>query len=43
MEKISWPDHVRQEVSRRMKEERNILRTIKTGKAIGDVLLRNCI
>jgi hypothetical protein len=43
MEKISRTDHVRQEVSRRIKEKRSILRTVKTGKAVGDVLLRNCV
>jgi ribosomal protein L24E len=33
MEKISWTDHVRnEEVLLRVKEERNILRTIKTRK-----------
>jgi hypothetical protein len=33
MEKISWTDHVRkEEVLQRVKEERNILHTIKRGK-----------
>jgi len=28
---IGWPDHVRNEVLHRVKEERNILHTIKKG------------
>jgi hypothetical protein len=41
MEKISWTDRVRNEV----KEERNILHTIKRNKAnwIGHILHRNCL
>jgi hypothetical protein len=31
MEKISWTDRVRNEVSQRVKEERNIVGTIKEG------------
>jgi hypothetical protein len=45
VEKISWTDHVRnEEVLRRVKEERNILRTIKRRKTnwIGHTLRRNC-
>jgi hypothetical protein len=43
MEKISWTDRVRNEVLQRVKEERNILHTIKRRKAnwIGHILLRN--
>jgi hypothetical protein len=45
MEKISWSDRVRNEEVRRVKEERNILHTIKRGKAglNGHILLRNCL
>jgi hypothetical protein len=46
MEKISWTDHVRnEEVLRRVKEERNILHTIKrrTANWIGHILRRNCL
>jgi hypothetical protein len=45
MEKISWADRVRHEELHRVKEERNILHTIKRGKArwIGHILLRNCL
>jgi hypothetical protein len=46
MEKISWTDRVRnEEVLHRVKEERNILLTIKRRKAnwIGHILHRNCI
>jgi hypothetical protein len=46
MEKISWTDHVRNEdVLHRVKEQRNILHEIRTGKAnwIGHVLSRNCL
>jgi hypothetical protein len=45
MEKISWTDRVRNEVLHRVKEERNILRTIKRRKAnwIGNILRRNCL
>jgi hypothetical protein len=45
MEQISWTDRVRnEEVLRRVKEERNILHTIKRRKAnrIGHMLRRNC-
>jgi hypothetical protein len=45
MEKISWTDRVRnEEVLHRVKEDRNILHTIKTRKAnwIGHILRRNC-
>jgi hypothetical protein len=45
MAKISWPDRVRnvEVLQRRVKEENNIVRTIKRRKAnwIGDVLRRN--
>jgi hypothetical protein len=46
MEKISWPDRVRnEEVLHRVKEERNILHTIKRRKTnwIGHILRRNCL
>jgi hypothetical protein len=45
MEKISWTDRVRNEVLHRVKEERNILHTIKIRKAswIGHILRRNCL
>jgi hypothetical protein len=33
MEKINWTDHVRNEMLQRVKEERNILHTIKKRKA----------
>ena len=45
MEKISWTDHVRNEVLLRVNEQRNILHEIRKGKAnwIGHILLRNCL
>jgi hypothetical protein len=46
MEKISWTDCVgKEEELQRVKEERNILQTIKTRKAnlIGHMLHRNCL
>jgi hypothetical protein len=46
MEKISWTDRVRNEdVLHRVKEERNILHTIKRKNAnwIGHILRRNCL
>jgi hypothetical protein len=46
MEKISWTDLERnEEVLHRVKEERNIVHTIKRRKAnwIGHILLRNCL
>jgi hypothetical protein len=46
MEKISWTDRVRnEEVLHRVKEERNILHTIKRIKVnwIGHILRRNCL
>jgi hypothetical protein len=46
MEKISWTDRVRnEEVLHRIKEERNILHTIKRRKAnwIDHILRRNCL
>jgi hypothetical protein len=46
MEKISWTDRVRnEEVLYRVKEERNILHKIKSGKAnwIGHILRMNCL
>jgi len=45
MEKISWTDHVKNEqILCRGKEKRNILRTVRHGKAnwIGHVLRRYC-
>ena len=43
MEKISWTDHVRNEVLLRVKEQRNILHEISKRKAnwIGHILRRN--
>jgi hypothetical protein len=46
MEKISWTDRVRNaEVLHRVKEEKNILHTIKRRMAnwIGHILRRNCL
>jgi hypothetical protein len=46
MEKISWTDHVRNEVVLlRVKEQRNILHEIRKRKAnwIGHILRRNCL
>jgi hypothetical protein len=46
MEKVSWTDRVRnEEVLHSVKEERNILHTIKRRKAnwIGHILRRNCL
>jgi hypothetical protein len=46
MEKISWTDRVRnEEVLHRVKEEMNIVHTIKRRKAnsIGHILRRNCL
>jgi hypothetical protein len=46
MEKISWTVRVRnEEVLHRVKEERNILHTIKRREAnwIGHILCRNCL
>ena len=45
MEKISWTDHVRNEVLLRFKEQRNILHEISKRKAnsIGHIWHRNCL
>jgi hypothetical protein len=46
IEKISWTDRVRnEEVLHRVKEDRNIVHTIKIRKAnwIGHILRRNCL
>ena len=45
MEKISWTDHVRNEVLLRDKEQRNILHERSKCKAnwIGHILHRNCL
>jgi hypothetical protein len=45
MEKISWTEHVRNEVFLRVKEQRNILHEISKRKAnwIGYILCRNCL
>jgi hypothetical protein len=46
MEKISWTDRVRsEEVIHSVKEERNILHTVKGRKVnwIGHILRRNCL
>ena len=42
---ISWADSVRNEVTQRVKVDRNILQTIKRRKAkwIGQILRRNCL
>jgi hypothetical protein len=43
--KVSWTDHIKNEVLRKVKEERNVLHTIKREKAnwIGDILHRKCL
>ena len=45
MEKISWNDHVRNEVLLRVNEQRNILHEISKRKAncIGHIFRRNCL
>jgi len=45
MEKISWTDHVRNEVLFRVMEQRNILREMSKWKSnwIGHTLRRNCL
>jgi hypothetical protein len=46
MEKISWTDRVRnEEVLHRVKEQRNIVHTVKERKDnwIGHILRRNCL
>ena len=45
MEKIIWTDRVRNEVLQSVKEERNILPTVKRRKAnwIGHICHRNCL
>jgi hypothetical protein len=47
MEKISWTDHVRNEVLLTVKEQRNILHVHKIRKRkanwIGHILRRNCL
>jgi hypothetical protein len=45
MEKISWTDHVRNEVLLKVGEQRNILHEIRNRKAnwIGHILRRNCL
>jgi hypothetical protein len=45
MEKISWTDRGRNEVLKRVEEERNILHTMKRRKAnrIDHFLRRNCL
>jgi hypothetical protein len=45
MEKISWTDHVRNEVLLTVKKQRNILHEISKRKAnwIGHILGRNCL
>jgi len=42
---ISWTDRVKNEVLQRVKEERNILQTIKIRKVkwIGHILCRTCL
>ena len=41
MEKISWTDRVRNEVLERVKEERNILNTLKRRKTIW--IVHSCV
>ena len=45
MEKISWTNHVRKDVLRRVKEQRNILHEISKRKTnwVGHILRRNCL
>ena len=45
IEKIVWTDCVRNKVLHRVKEERNILHTVKSRKAnwIGHILRGNCL
>jgi len=45
MEKIVWSDDMSNEVSQRVKEERNILQTIKIGMAnlTGHIFCRNLL
>jgi hypothetical protein len=45
MEKISWTNHIRNEVLLRVKQQRNILHEISKRKAnwIGHILRRNCL
>ena len=45
MEKFNWTDYVSEEVLQRVKEQRNILQTIKRWKVnwIGHILRRNCL
>ena len=45
MEKISWTDHVRNDVLLRVKEQRNILHEISKLKVnlIGYILRKNCL
>jgi len=45
MEKISWNDHVRNDLLLRGKEESNIIRTIKGRECnwTGHILRRNCL
>jgi len=45
IEKISWTDHVRNEILLRVKEQKNVLHEISKRKAnwIGHILHRNCL
>jgi hypothetical protein len=44
MEKFSWISHVRnEEVLQRVKEERNVLQTIRRANWIGHIVRRNCL
>jgi hypothetical protein len=45
MEKISWFNHVRNEVLHRIVDERNVIHTIKRRKAnwFGQILHRSCL
>ena len=46
MARLSWTDHVRnEEVARKIREERNVLHTIRRKKAdwIGHIFNRNCL
>jgi hypothetical protein len=45
IEKISWPDHVRNKVLKRVEEERNTVHTMKirNDNRIDHFLRRNCL
>jgi hypothetical protein len=45
MEKISWTDLVKNEMQRRVKEERNVMHTMKRRKSnwVSHILRRTCL